>query len=105
MRMYTLCFKNGIGGRFQLPDDFEFRPCLFSYIPTPFSGNNTFLIILFWKPLYIPSTDAFDIPHDKLESIKIERSDCIKTHIEQDKGPLKEGISGISWGRRSVQHA
>lgn len=40
--MYTLCFKNGIGGRLQLPDDLEFRSCLFSYTQAPFSGNNTF---------------------------------------------------------------
>ena len=70
---------------------------VFSLIPRRhFLATIHFLIVLLWKPLYIPSTDAFDIPHDKLESIKIERSDCIKTNIEQDKGPLKEGISGIS---------
>ena len=53
--------------------------------------------VSFWKPRYIPSADPLDIAHHKLKALKVEGSDSIKAHIEQDQGPLKEGVAGVGW--------
>lgn len=77
----------------------KFRPCL-SLKPQHQFGNSTFFVLL-WKPLYIPSTDPFDIPQNKFERIKVECGDRIETNVEQNQGPLEEGIFGVSWvGKR-----
>ena len=51
----------------------------------------------FWEPRYIPSADSLDIAHHKFEALKVESSDGIEAHIEQDQGPLKEGVAGVGW--------
>lgn len=94
---YTLFLENRIGGRLQLPDDMKLRTRSFLYFRHHFFFWQQYIFaLLFWKPLYIPSTDSFDVPHDKLKRVKVECGDSIEAHIEKNQGPFEEGISGIS---------
>ncbi len=54
-------------------------------------------ICLLRKPLHIPSTRAFDILDNQFETLEVQSSDSVETHIKQDHGPLKEGIDRIGY--------
>lgn len=51
---------------------------------------------LFRKPLHIPSTNSFYIPHHQFKSVKIQRCYRVESDIEDDQRPFKEGILGVS---------
>jgi len=53
-------------------------------------------IILFWKPLHIPSAHALDIFNDNLKSFKVNCGHSIEADIEQYEGPLEECIDRVS---------
>lgn len=94
-RIYALLFKNGIGRRLQLPENNEFRSRLISQLQLA----TVHFACLLRKPLYVPSTEPFNIPHNKLESIKVECGNSIETNVEEDQGPFEESVLGVSWNK------
>lgn len=96
MGLYTLFFEDRVRSRLQLPErKSQFRK-IFVLITNVTSGTIHLSQVSFWKPRYIPSANSLDIPHHELETLKVENSNGIEAHVEQNQGPLKEGVSGIS---------
>jgi hypothetical protein len=79
--MYILSFDYFICCRFQLPVHAWSK---FVSFLAPDKTARALYICLLWEPLHIPSADSFDIPHNELESSKVERSDRIEPDVEND---------------------
>lgn len=49
------------------------------------------------KPLHIPLGSPLDILDHKLEGVKVQSRHRVEANIEENKGPLEEGIGGVSY--------
>jgi hypothetical protein len=69
---------------------------LFSFITNVAFGTiHLMWMVSFWKPRYIPSANALYISHHKFKALKVQCGDRIETDIEQNQGPLEEGVLGV----------
>lgn len=93
MGLYALFFKGRFRSCFQLAEreETKFRSSFFFHnvkVHYTFPAS-------FRKPRYIPSADSLDIPHHQLKAFEVEHRNRVKTNVEQNQGPLKEGVSGV----------
>ena len=52
--------------------------------------------------LDVPRGQALDIPDLHLQARKVERGHGVEGDVEEDEGPLEEGVDGVCWGQMSV---
>lgn len=54
------------------------------------------------KPMNVPLARTLDISNLNIEGAEIEGRNSVKCYIEDNQGPLEEGVSGVSWWLQSA---
>lgn len=93
--IYALFFKNRVRCRFQLSKLIGANLGNVFCITKRTGGSIHFSWVSFRKPRYIPSADALNIPNHNFESLKVKHRNGIEADIEQNQGPLEEGVARV----------
>lgn len=51
----------------------------------------------FREPLHVPLARALDVPHNNLEGVKVQCCHRIERDVEENEGPLEEGVDCVSY--------